>query len=321
MNIPAVTTDYDGETRNNPPDIGADEFTIAPTLTTSAATLVTYSSATLNGSVNANGETVMVSFQYGLTTSYGSSAAAVPASVTGMAVTPVSAAAASLLPGTIYHYRVTGVAGNISFYGSDMTLATPTNTKTLNLTSVLLEGLYSGNGVMNQANDENGPHWAAGIADHITVELHNSTPGNYSTVVFTATDVVLTTDGHATVTVPGTFGGSYYITVKHRNSLETVSAMPLSFTGSIINQSFGDPSAVYGANLAEMSDGYYCLFGGDVYQDGLIDISDFAPVDNEAAQFGVGFMPEDVNGDGLIDISDFAIIDNNAALFIGAITP
>ena len=321
LNIPAVTTDYDGETRNNPPDIGADEFTIAPTLTTSAATLVTYSSATLNGSVNANGETVMVSFQYGLTTSYGSSAAAVPASVTGMAVTPVSAAAASLLPGTIYHYRVTGVAGNISFYGSDMTLATPTNTKTLNLTSVLLEGLYSGNGVMNQANDENGPHWAAGIADHITVELHNSTPGNYSTVVFTATDVVLTTDGHATVTVPGTFGGSYYITVKHRNSLETVSAMPLSFTGSIINQSFGDPSAVYGANLAEMSDGYYCLFGGDVYQDGLIDISDFAPVDNEAAQFGVGFMPEDVNGDGLIDISDFAIIDNNAALFIGAITP
>gem|GEM_PF-1163780 len=321
VNIQAVTTDYDGEARNNPPDIGADEFTIAPTLITSAATLVTYSSATLNGSANANGETVTLSFQYGPTTSYGSAAAAVPASATGTSATAAIAAVSSLLPGTTYHYRVTGVAGNISFYGSDMTVVTPTNTKTLNLTSVLLEGLYAGNGAMNQAYDENGPHWAAGIADHITVELHNSTPGYYSTVVYTATDVPLTTGGLATVTVPGTFGGSYYITVKHRNSLETVSATPISFAGSSINQSFGDPLAVYGANLAEMSDGYYCIFGGDVYQDGLIDISDFAPVDNEAAQFGVGFLPEDVNGDGLIDISDFAIIDNNTAMFIGAITP
>ncbi|MEI6684064.1 MAG: hypothetical protein WCO44_15650 [Bacteroidota bacterium] len=319
--LAAVTTDYDGETRNNPPDIGADEFTIAPTLITSAATLVTYSSATLNGTVNANGETVAVSFQYGLTTSYGSSAAAAPASATGTSVTAVSTAISSLLPGTTYHYRVSGISGNISFYGSDMTVVTPMNTKTLNLTSLLLEGLYAGNGTMNLAYDENGPHWAAGIADHITVELHSATPGYYNTVLYTATDVALTTNGHATVTVPGTFGGSYYITVKHRNSLETVSATPVSFAGNIINQSFGAPAAVYGGNVAQMSDGYYVIFGGDVYQDGLIDISDFAPVDNEAAQFGVGYLPEDVNGDGLIDISDFAIIDNNAALFIGAITP
>ncbi|MEI7661019.1 MAG: hypothetical protein WCK34_02415 [Bacteroidota bacterium] len=321
LTLPAVTTDYDGETRNNPPDIGADEFTTTPAITTLAATQVTYNSAILNGSVNASGETETVSFDYGSTISYGTTVAAVPPTVTGSSVTPVNAALSSIQPNTTYHYRVKSMAGNLSFYGSDLTFTTPSNTKTLHLTSVILEGLYTGNGTMSQAYDENGPHWAAGVADHLTVELHSSTPGYYSTTVYTATDVVLGTNGNATVTIPGTFSGTYYITVKHRNSLETVSAAPQSFAGGTINQSFGTPSSVYGGNLATMPDGSYAIYGGDVYQDGLVDISDFAPVDNEAAAFGTGYLPEDVNGDGLIDISDFAIIDNNAAQFAGSVTP
>ena len=42
--------------------------------------------------------------------------------------------------------------------------------KVLNLT-LLLEGLYKGGGTMNQAFDDMGPHWPAGVSDHITVEL------------------------------------------------------------------------------------------------------------------------------------------------------
>ncbi len=44
--------------------------------------------------------------------------------------------------------------------------------KQLNL-QVLLEGLYAGSGTMNQAYNESGPQFGAGIADEITVEFHS----------------------------------------------------------------------------------------------------------------------------------------------------
>ena len=46
-----------------------------------------------------------------------------------------------------------------------------------------------------------------------------------------------------------------------------------------------------------------------------------APVDNQAAAFSAGYLPEDCNGDGLIDGSDLAIVDNNAGAFVGVAIP
>jgi hypothetical protein len=191
--------------------------------------------------------------------------------------------------------------------------------KTLNLTSVMLQGLYAGAGIMRQAYDENGPHWAAGIADHITVELHNAS--NYSIIIYTASDVPLNINGTASVSVPAGYSGAYYITIKHRNSIETVSATAQSFAGSTINQSFGAPANVFAGNLVQTADHHYAIYGGDVNQDDVIDLSDSAPVDNQAAMAGSGYIPEDINCDGVVDLSDFVIIDNNAAMAIGAITP
>ena len=74
----------------------------APTVTSSAATAITTSSATLNGTINANGATAAASFSYGLTTSYGSSIAATPSSVTGTSATSISAPISSLSPILIY---------------------------------------------------------------------------------------------------------------------------------------------------------------------------------------------------------------------------
>jgi len=192
--------------------------------------------------------------------------------------------------------------------------------KTLNLTGVKLEGLYAGNlNPMNPAYDENGIHWPAGVADHINVELHNAS--TYSTIEYTATNVELSVAGSATVTVPGTYANSYFVTVKHRNSLETTSATAVSFSGSTISQSFATPADVFGGNLRSFFDGGYSLYGGDVSQDGLVDGSDMAPVDNQAAAFSAGYLPEDCNGDGLIDGSDLAIVDNNAGAFVGVAIP
>ncbi len=191
--------------------------------------------------------------------------------------------------------------------------------KVLNLSSVMLEGLYNGNNTMRQAQDETGAHWPAGIADHITVELHDA--ASYANIVYTATNVPLSTSGNASITVPGNFSGNYYITIKHRNSLETTSATAISFTGSTVNQSFGLPANVYGGNLQLMIDGKYTIFAGDVNQDGTIDLSDLIPVDNDASNYQYGYMSTDINGDGVVDLSDMVKVDNNNANYIGAAHP
>jgi hypothetical protein len=193
--------------------------------------------------------------------------------------------------------------------------------RSLNLSNVMLEGLYSGAGVMRQAQDGLGNHWPVGVADHITVELHSAVPGSYATIIYAATDVPLSTTGAAMVVIPALYNGSYFITVKHRNSLQTVSATAVPFAGSTINQSFALPANVYGGNLVQMTDLHYTIYGGDVNQDGIIDGGDFAPVDNLVSLFSTGYLPQDVNGDGLIDGSDFAIIDNNVSSFVSSVTP
>lgn len=105
---------------------GADDtFTTAaclpPAVTTSAATDVTKNSAVLTGLVNANGVAATSVFDYGPTSGYGSTIAAIPASVTGTVHTPVSAAIAGLACGTVYHYRVRASNVSASATGEDAT--------------------------------------------------------------------------------------------------------------------------------------------------------------------------------------------------------
>ncbi|UCE97911.1 MAG: lamin tail domain-containing protein [Dehalococcoidia bacterium] len=96
----------------------------APTATTGAATEVGTSSATLNGTVNANGYSTTVTFEYGLTTAYGTTMTAIPSLVTGSTYTAVSASILSLTPNTTYHYRVVATNAGGTVYGADMTFNT-----------------------------------------------------------------------------------------------------------------------------------------------------------------------------------------------------
>ncbi len=78
----------------------------APTATTNAATNAGTSTATLNGSVNANGFSTTVTFEYGTTTSYGSTVTASQSPLRGSSNTAVSAEVTSLALNTTYHYTV-----------------------------------------------------------------------------------------------------------------------------------------------------------------------------------------------------------------------
>jgi uncharacterized protein (TIGR02145 family) len=91
---------------------------------TSAATSVTTTTATLNGTVNANNSSATITFQYGLTTSYGTEVASDHNPVTGNTNTAVSKSISGLSNATTYHYRVKAVSSKGTTYGNDMTFTT-----------------------------------------------------------------------------------------------------------------------------------------------------------------------------------------------------
>ncbi len=191
--------------------------------------------------------------------------------------------------------------------------------KTLTLSSVFLEGLYSGAGTMRQAWNETGPQYAPGVADHITVELHDA--NNYSIIIWSLPDVPLSISGTAEINIPAAHSGSYYITVRHRNSIETTTVLPVSFAGSLISYSFATPVNVYGGNLKTSADNYYLIYGGDATQDGLVNTGDYAPVVNDATRYTRGYIFTDLDGNGTVDTRDYSIIVNNATRNVRTVHP
>lgn len=189
--------------------------------------------------------------------------------------------------------------------------------KSLNLT-LYLEGLFNGS-TMNKAQNGTGNQFPGTTADQVTVELHNAVaPYTLAGGPYT---INVNTDGTATQTIPAALGSTYYIVVKHRNTIETWNSTPLSFGGATISYNFSSSaSQAYGNNLKAIA-GKFVMYGGDVNQDGLVDSGDMIPVDNDVANFITGYLNTDMNGDGLIDSSDMIMLDNNSALFIGKITP
>jgi hypothetical protein len=116
--------DVDGDPRRiGATDIGADEFVVAPSASTGAASVVTDRSASLSGSVDAKGVPTTYRFEYGPTTAYGHSTPATGAG-SGTSIVPAGAAVTGLSAGTTYHYRIVATnAGGVAT-GADGTLTT-----------------------------------------------------------------------------------------------------------------------------------------------------------------------------------------------------
>ncbi len=117
--------------------------------------------------------------------------------------------------------------------------------------------------------------------------------------------------------------GNYYIVLNHRNAIETWSANPMAFTHGYgqsydftpaSSQSYGDNVVLKGTT--------WCLYSGDVNQDGTIDLSDITEIFNDATFFVLGhLLNTDLNGDNYVDVSDILLAQNNSQLFINKITP
>lgn len=203
-----------------------------------------------------------------------------------------------------------------------------TEFKTLTI-AMLLEGLYNADmpGTLKKAKGYDVDfnivdQYPGDVADKVDIELHNSF--NPYDLVYLFSNVDLYTNGTVIVTdIPYTISDSYFLVIKHRNSIQTWSASPIDFSGDgpFYYDFIHSADNTFGNNVKDMMDGYYAIYAGDVDQDGGISIIDMGLVDNEAAAFGGGYIPEDIDGDGGISIIDLGLIDNNAAAFVGYIFP
>lgn len=97
--------------------------TMGPTVTTGSPTAINPTGATLNGTVNPNGSATSAWFQYGTTTSYGSSTASQNLGA-GTSQVAANASVSGLTCGTLYHVRVAGQNGVGSQQGTDQTFTT-----------------------------------------------------------------------------------------------------------------------------------------------------------------------------------------------------
>jgi len=122
----ATAADLDDKWRvaNGTVDMGAFEFGSLPmpAVTTNPAANVASFSATLNGSLNPRGATTMVYFQYGPTTSYGSTTPM--QTQTGNTVRPITANISGLMASHVYHFRMVAHNNGGTSFGSDRTFAT-----------------------------------------------------------------------------------------------------------------------------------------------------------------------------------------------------
>jgi PKD repeat protein len=195
----------------------------------------------------------------------------------------------------------------------------PQAQKTLDLT-LFLEGLFNyGTLSMNKAQSESGAQFPGTVADQIVIKLAQASPP-YS-IVATSENLNLNQDGTCQANFPAALSGSYFIVVTHRNSLESWSSAPVSFTGNSISYDFSDAASKTYGNNSILIGSKYCIYGGDVNQDGTLDTGDMTPVDNDASAYLSGYLVTDVNGDGIIDTADMTVVDNNSAAYIGTMRP
>lgn len=96
-----------------------------PTATVNTAASVSAIEEKLSASVSANGYDTTVTFEYGLTNAYGSSADAAPNIVSGTTATPVTCMLSGLTPGKTYYYRAKCVSSTGAVtYSTGYTFAT-----------------------------------------------------------------------------------------------------------------------------------------------------------------------------------------------------
>ena len=125
------TAAYSGDANNHPAVTACNDsdgsvvVTGSPTATTNAASSVTTTGASLDGSVNPHDSQTSYHFEYGLSTSYGSQTPASDANIGSDNIAhSASQTLTGLTPGTTYHFRIVATNAVGTSDGADQTFTT-----------------------------------------------------------------------------------------------------------------------------------------------------------------------------------------------------
>lgn len=175
--------------------------------------------------------------------------------------------------------------------------------RTLNITAYI-EGLYNGT-VMTP--------------DTITIELRKAT-SPYE--ILESQIVLLNTFGFATVSFTNVIDNmQFYIVIKHHNSIETWNITAKSFSFGTLDYDFTISSnQAFGNNLKQIGN-KWCIYSGDVNQDGIINYDDLTLINNDASIYKSNIASTDLNSDGVTDLSDLITCENNISQNVMKVTP
>jgi hypothetical protein len=151
---------------------------------------------------------------------------------------------------SIYNHVISGLgAGDYYIYGGNwcgcgnyiyfsIQEPSPPSVADLNL-KVFIQGLYIGGQLMQSVLTNTGLGTDPNECDSITVELHDEID---PTLITASASCVLNVDGTGVASYNSSIiGGSYYVVVRHRNSIETWSKDPVYFGTPITNFDFTTP--------------------------------------------------------------------------------
>jgi hypothetical protein len=182
---------------------------------------------------------------------------------------------------------------------------------------VFIQGFYKGSAEMNAVASPSGQNW---VCDTISVALINPLfPFNQLYVTSGVIDIY----GFGMFVFPNAIlNTEYYLVVRHRNSLEAWSSLPVYASVSITYDFTVSDTTAYGGNLADLGDGNFALWSGDISggqqggQDGVIDDIDLLHVESAALNFSSGYKASDITGDNMTELVDYSIIENNRNMLI-----
>ncbi len=170
----------------------------------------------------------------------------------------------------------------------------------------LMEGMYSP--TFNQLTRK----------DIIKVHLRNSSPPYELADYAEGTIDSLSFSG--LFNFNNSLSGTYFLVVKHFNCIETWSKSggeSLIPDGSIYNYDFTASNTQAYGNNSKLKGSKYCLYSGDINQDGYITLFDVIPIYNDASNFITGnYLTTDLTGDGMVDLTDVTLCYNNSTSFI-----
>ncbi|MEO8666608.1 MAG: LamG-like jellyroll fold domain-containing protein [Ignavibacteria bacterium] len=119
---------------------------------------------------------------------------------------------------------------------------------------------------------------------------------------------------------------SYYIHMKHRNSIETWNSSLVGFDNFASQATYDfttDSTKAFGNNVIRVDDSpvKFAIYSGDINQDGFVNLNDILLTTNDATNFVTGYINTDVTGDNVANLSDILLTYNNSNNFVTVIKP